>query len=148
MVDRAGTAERTTLQTVAMLIAIAFLLVGIIGFIPGITTDAPGDFIGEESEAKVLGIFNVSIVHNLVHLLFGIVGFALARSWDGARMFLIGGGALYLALWLLGIIGALDWLPVNDADNWALHLPLVVVMVGYGLLLGRERAAGGTAGAT
>lgn len=148
MVDRAGTAERTTLQTVAMLIAIAFLLVGIIGFIPGITTDAPGDFIGEESEAKVLGIFNVSIVHNLVHLLFGIVGFALARSWDGARMFLIGGGALYLALWLLGIIGALDWLPVNDADNWALHLPLGVVMVGSGLLLGRERAAGGTASAT
>ena len=148
MVDRAGTAERTTLQTVAMLVSIVFVLVGILGFIPGITEDGPGKFAGEDSEANLLGIFQVSILHNIVHLGFGLVGLAMARSWDGARMFLIGGGALYLALWLLGLLGGLNWLPADDADNW-LHFALGAAMIGAGLLLGREREAGrGSAAAT
>lgn len=137
MVDRATMGERTTLQTVALLVGVVFLLVGIVGFIPGITTDAPGKFTGEDSDAELLGIFRVSILHNIVHLLFGIAGIALARTWDGARAFLIGGGVIYLGLWLLGLIGALDWLPANDADHW-LHFVLGVGMVGAGYLLSRE----------
>jgi Domain of unknown function (DUF4383) len=137
MVDRTTMADRSTLQTVAMLVGAVFLIVGILGFIPGITTDAPGDFVGEESEAELLGVFNVSILHNLVHLLFGIAGLALARTWDGARTFLIGGGVIYLVLWILGLIGGLDWLPANSADHW-LHAGLGVAMVGAGYLLSRE----------
>jgi hypothetical protein len=132
--------ERTPLQTVAMLVGIVFLLVGILGFIPGITTDAPGDFAGDESEAELFGIFQTSILHNIVHLLYGIAGLALARTWDGARTFLIGGGVIYLALWLLGIIGGADWIPSNNADNW-LHFGLGVVMIGAGVLLSRGEMA-------
>ena len=84
MVDRTTADDRHLLVTVARLFAIVFLVVGILGFIPGIMTDAPGDFAGEESEAELFGIFSVSILHNLVHLLFGIVGLALARTWEGA----------------------------------------------------------------
>jgi hypothetical protein len=133
-------AERTPLQTVAMLLGIVFLLVGILGFIPGITTDAPGDFAGDESEAELFGIFQTSILHNIVHLLYGIAGLALARTWDGARTFLIGGGVIYLALWLLGIIGGADWIPSNNADHW-LHFVLGAVMIGAGVLLSRGEAA-------
>jgi Domain of unknown function (DUF4383) len=132
--------ERTPLQTVAMLVGIVFLLVGILGFIPGITTDAPGDFAGDESEAELFGIFRTSILHNIVHLLYGIAGLALARTWDGARTFLIGGGVIYLALWLLGIIGGADWIPSNNADNW-LHFGLGAVMIGAGVLLSRGEMA-------
>jgi hypothetical protein len=132
--------ERTPLQTVAMLVGIVFLLVGILGFIPGITTDAPGDFASDESEAELFGIFQTSILHNIVHLLYGIAGLALARTWDGARTFLIGGGVIYLALWLLGIIGGADWIPSNNADNW-LHFGLGVVMIGAGVLLSRGEVA-------
>jgi hypothetical protein len=139
MVDRTTADDRDLLVTVARLFAIVFLVVGILGFIPGITTDAPGDFAGEESEAELLGIFSVSILHNLVHLLFGIVGLALARTWEGARTFLIGGGAVYIVLWIVGLIGGGDWIPVNSADNW-LHFVLGVVMLGAGFLLGRETA--------
>ena len=139
MVDSTTTDDRDLLVTVARLFAIVFLVVGILGFIPGITTDAPGDFAGEESEAELLGIFSVSILHNLVHLLFGIVGLALARTWEGARTFLIGGGAVYIVLWIVGLIGGGDWIPVNSADNW-LHFVLGVVMLGAGFLLGRETA--------
>jgi Domain of unknown function (DUF4383) len=136
MVDRTTAGDRDLLVTVARLIAIAFLLVGILGFIPGITSDAPGDFAGDGSEAELLGIFQVSILHNIVHLLFGIVGLALARTWDGARTFLIGGGAVYLVLWVVGLIGGADWVPVNSADNW-LHFVLGVVMIAAGYVLGR-----------
>jgi len=137
MVDRPTAGERTTLQTVALLFGIVFLLVGILGFIPGITSDAPGDFAGEDSDAELLGIFQVSVLHNIVHLLFGIAGLALARTWDGARTFLIGGGVVYLLLWILGLLGGAEWVPVDDADNW-LHFVLGAVMVGAGVLLGRD----------
>jgi hypothetical protein len=136
--------ERTPLQTVALLTGIVFLLVGILGFIPGITTNAPGDFSGSGSDAELFGIFEVSILHNIVHLLYGLVGIALARTWDGAKTFLIGGGVIYLLLWILGLIGGANWVPANTADNW-LHFVLGAGMVAAGFLLGREPMAGTTA---
>jgi hypothetical protein len=129
--------ERTPLQTVALFVGIGFLLVGILGFIPGITTNAPGDFSGSDSDAELFGIFEVSILHSIVHLLYGLVGIALARTWDGARTFLIGGGVIYLLLWILGLIGGANWIPTNSADDW-LHFVVGVGMVGAGFLLGRE----------
>jgi hypothetical protein len=129
--------DRTPVQSLAALVGAVFLLVGILGFIPGITTHY-GDlsFAGHDSDAKLLGVFQVSILHNIVHLLFGVVGIALAKTVEGARNFLVGGGAIYLALWLLGILGGGDWIPVNTADNW-LHFLLGAGMVVLGVLAGR-----------
>jgi hypothetical protein len=128
---------RTPVQTAALLVGIAFVIVGIAGFIPGITRDAPGDFAGENSPASLLHVFQTGILHDLVHLLFGIVGIALSRAADTARTFLIGGGAVYLVLWLIGMFSAMDWLPADVSDHW-LHFVLGLAMVALGVVLGRR----------
>ena len=138
--------DRTLVQNVARLVGIVFLIVGIAGFIPGLTTNLYDglEFAGDDGTAELLGIFQVSVLHNIVHLLFGLAGLALAATASGARTFLIGGGAIYLALFVLGIIGGGDWIPVNDADNW-LHLLLGAGMIGLGVLTTRESTVASTA---
>jgi hypothetical protein len=83
-------------------------------------------------------VFHVSVLHNLVHLLFGVAGLALARTPGGARAYLVGGGAVYLVLWLYGLLvddgSAADFVPLNAADDW-LHLGLGLGMVALGLSL-------------
>jgi hypothetical protein len=135
--------EQHPLRVAAMVVAAVFLLVGLLGFVPGITTDYDGmTFAGHESTAMLLGIFHVSILHNIVHLLFGVVGLAMSRTITGARGFLIGGGVVYLVLWIYGVIidhdSAANFVPVNTADDW-LHLLLGVGMIGLGLALSRTR---------
>ncbi|GAA1520471.1 DUF4383 domain-containing protein [Kribbella lupini] len=132
----------TTVQKAATAVAVVFLVVGVLGFIPGITTDYDTmTFGGHHSEAKLLGIFQVSILHNIVHLLFGIAGLALARSFSGARNYLIGGGIVYLVLWIYGLVidqtSSVNFVPVNTADNW-LHFVLGVGMIGLGVALSRD----------
>ncbi|HJT95249.1 MAG TPA: DUF4383 domain-containing protein [Mycobacterium sp.] len=135
----------TAVQKAAFAIGAAFLLVGILGFVPGITSDYDAmTFAGHESGAHLLGIFEVSILHNIVHLAFGVAGLVLARTFSGARGFLIGGGVIYLLLWLYGLVidheSAANFVPVNNADNW-LHFGLGAAMVLLGVLLSRSDVA-------
>jgi hypothetical protein len=138
--------DRTPVQNIARLVGIVFLLVGIAGFIPGVTTNLYDglEFAGDDGTAELLGLFQVSVLHNIVHGLFGIAGLALAATASGARTYLIGGGAIYIALFLLGIVGGGDWIPSNTADNW-LHLLLGAGMIGLGVLTTRESRVASTA---
>ena len=128
--------DRSRIELAALAVGATFLLVGILGFIPGITTNF-GDmtFASHDSEAKLLGIFEVSVLHNIVHLLFGVAGLAMARTYQGAVSYLVGGGVVYLVLWLYGLLidhhSSANFVPVNSADNW-LHLALGLSMVGLG----------------
>jgi arginine exporter protein ArgO len=139
--------SRTTMQTVALVMGVVFLLVGILGFVPGITSQYDTmSMAGHESMGLLLGIFQVSYLHNVVHVLFGVVGLLAARSYAGARAYLLYGGVIYLVLWIYGLIAngatSANFVPVNTADNW-LHLVLAIVMIGAAFLLGRRSAANG-----
>ena len=142
-----GVTARTPVQMAAGAVGAVFLLVGILGFVPGITTHY-GDmtFAGHDSSAKLLGIFAVSVLHNIVHLLFGIAGLVLARTAPGGKNYLIIGGAVYLVLWIYGLVidktSNANFVPVNTADNW-LHFVLGVGMIALGAALGRDARAGG-----
>ncbi|MFF5219289.1 DUF4383 domain-containing protein [Micromonospora sp. NPDC000442] len=138
------TAAKHPVRTAAQVVGVVFVLVGVLGFIPGITSNYDTmQFAGHESEAKLLGLFQVSILHNLVHLGFGVAGLALARTVAGARTYLVAGGAVYLVLWLYGLVidhqSGANFVPLNNADNW-LHLFLGLGMIALGLALSRGRA--------
>jgi hypothetical protein len=133
----------TNVEKAALVAGIFFLVVGIAGFIPGITTNVGSmTFAGENSNALLLGIFQVSILHNIVHLLYGVVGIAVAGSARASRYYLIGGGVIYLVLWLYGLVisqeSTANFVPLNTADDW-LHFALGVGMIGVGLLLTQRR---------
>jgi hypothetical protein len=139
-------------QKAAKIVGAMFLLVGILGFVPGITSHF-GDmkFAGHESGSKLLGVFQVSVLHNIVHLLFGIAGLVAAKKARSARTYLVAGGVIYLVLFLYGLIMDADdtgnFVPVNNADDW-LHLLLGLGMVALGAALWNHRAKDDTSSRT
>lgn len=141
---RSGTTTgRTPVQLGALVVGVIFVLVGVLGFVPGITSNF-GDlsFMGHDSNAKLLGLFQVSILHNIVHLLYGVAGIAAARTAAASKGYLIGGGIIYLVLWIYGLVvdpmSSANFVPLNSADNW-LHLFLGLGMIALGLILKGHR---------
>ncbi|GAA1550937.1 DUF4383 domain-containing protein [Brevibacterium picturae] len=133
---------RSPIQVISGLFGAVFLLVGILGFVPGITTDLDTImFAGHHSQAALLGIFQVSVLHNIVHLLFGIVGLLGLRSRKLAKTYLIVGGIVYAVLWIYGLVVPMEsmgnFVPLNTADNW-LHFVLAVAMITTGIIFGRK----------
>lgn len=135
--DQDRTGRRSLAQILALLFGVTFLLVGIAGFIPGVTTpyDELG-ILGTDSEAELLGLFRVSVLHNIVHMLFGVGIVAAAReSWSIA--YLIGGGVAYALVSAYGFLidehSDANFLPVNTADNF-LHVALTLGLLGAGLV--------------
>ena len=127
----------------ALVVAGVFLLVGAAGFVPGITSDYDRmTFAGHHSGAMLLGVFTVSVLHNIVHLAFGLLGVVMARSPRTARIFLVGGAGVYAVLWLYGILidrdSGANIVPVNPADNW-LHLFFALTMFALAWLVGTPR---------
>src|SRR3954466_10415174 len=136
--------DRSRIELAALVVGATFLLVGILGFIPRITTNFDDmTFASHDSAAKRLGIFEVSVLHNIVHLLFGTIGLFAARMANTARTFLVAGGAIYLLLWVYGLVidkeSSANFVPVNTADNW-LHFALGVGMIALGFVLADRRS--------
>src|SRR5262249_2893122 len=87
-------------------------------------------------------VFQVSWLHNFVHIAFGLVGLAFASSPATARLYLIGGGVVYLLLWFYGLLidqaGGANFVPFNTADNW-LHFALGAGLIVLGFPTPRSR---------
>jgi hypothetical protein len=134
--------NRSLAQNLALLFGVAFLGAGVLGFIPGITTNLDDiEFAGNDSPSELLGIFQVSILHNIVHLLFGVAGIALSRTAATARMYLLYSGVIYVVLFVYGLFVASDddanFVPINNAGDW-LHLVLAIGLLGSWFIT-RER---------
>jgi len=137
---------RARIQIATIAVSVTFILVGILGFVPGLTKNFSGTggmgFSGLNSHAELFGVFRVSVFHNGVHLLLGWAGMIASFKPNWGRVFLIVGGAAYLVLCVYGFVidqgTDANFVPINTADNW-LHLVLGVGMILLGALIGRER---------
>ena len=141
--SNATTTSRRPVQLAALAVGATFLVVGVLGFVPGITTSYSDlAFAGHTSDAKLLGVFEVSVLHNIVHLAFGVAGIAMARTMASARSYLILGGLVYAVVWVYGVAvgeeSSANFVPLNTADNW-LHFLLAVGMVLLGFVLGGNK---------
>ncbi len=75
------TSATTWTQRSALLFGVVFLIVGLAGFIPGLTTDMGSMSIAVNgSMALLLGLFQVSVLHNIVHVLFASSVFSRSAS--------------------------------------------------------------------
>jgi Domain of unknown function (DUF4383) len=137
---------RQDIQIAGMGVALVLALAGVLGFIPGVTTQyAQLQFVGPGSHAMFLGLFQVSMLLNLVNVVAGVSGWLLSHSTSGARTFLYGFGALYLVLSVyglaVGVESAANFLSVNTLDNWT-HMVLGILMMTAGWMFSPNQADG------
>lgn len=108
-----------TQKTVATVVGAVLTIVGIWGFF---------------SDGAVL-VFSVNTLHNVVHLVLGLLGLYFGLMAAGAQAYNKWAGVLYLVVgvvgWLVAPVAAL--IAANMADH-VLHLVLGVVMAGVGFL--------------
>ena len=124
-------------KRVALVFGIVFLLIGILGLL-----DPGGREMGADpAPALVLGLFPVNLLHNIVHLVFGIWGLAASRSFGGAKSYAQIGGVIYIVLALLGFIAptAVGFIPIGGSVIW-LHAVLGLALAYFGFTA-RDTAA-------
>jgi hypothetical protein len=137
--SRRTTPSRTQIQTGAGLIGLVLLLIGVLGFVPGITQNFTGLKIATDaSTAHLFGIMQTSVLHNLLHLGTGVAGLICARTPLAARNYLLCAGVGYLEVFLYGIDvsgrPSLDLIAVDDPGN-ALHVAVATTMIACSVLL-------------
>src|SRR5215211_3039571 len=125
---------RSPAQLFAVVIGLTLVVAGVLGFFYNASF---GTGNGTERDA-VLGILDVNGWHNVVHIASGVVGLAVAGSYDGSRLYAFGLGAVYLLVALLGFLAGngdeiFNLIPVNTADNF-LHLLIGFAAVAAGLV--------------
>lgn len=124
------TGGTNTQKVVALLFGAVLAVVGILGFIPQLVVDD-----------KLLGIFGITPLHNVVHLSSGVVGLAAGYGASG-RSFNRYFGLIYVLVFVVGVAGVIAGielvtgtgtlgLNIDWADN-VLHLAIAVVLAGVG----------------
>jgi len=113
-------------QTLAWVFGIVFLLFGVLGFVPGIT-----------SNGLLLGIFMVDGLHNVIHIVSGLAALAAAWGMYRSRLYFQVFGIVYALVTVVGFIqgdNVLGLIMTNTADH-VLHLVLAVALlwVGFGM---------------
>ena len=116
----------TLAQRLAQIFGWGFIIVGIAGFAASGVSMTADHMLAP----KLLGIFPVNLVHNLVHLLFGAWGVAASRSLGATQSFLVGAGVIYLVLAALGYVApnGFGLVPLGGADI-GLHVFLALALL-------------------
>ena len=120
------------MQKLARVFGYVFVAVGVLGFVPGVTT----------ADGQLLGIFQVDTTQNIVHLLSGVLALVAASgAGTNARLYFQVFGAVYALVTVLGFLsGSVLGMATNGADN-VLHLVIAAAALYVGF--GKKESAGG-----
>lgn len=123
-------------RTFAMIFGIVFLLVGIAGFVPQLLQEPQGGEMAMDGDHKMLlGMFAVNLMHNVVHVIFGLWGLAASRSLGGSVMYARGVAIIYAVLTVMGLVPSMDdmfgLVPLHGNNVW-LHAALALVGAYFG----------------
>ena len=108
----------------ALIVGIAFLGAGILGFVPALLSSPEGapPLRLESGHGNLLGLFPVNVLHNLVHLIFGVWGVVVWRNFAASRVYSRSVAIIYGVLTVLGFIPGLNTLfglvPLHGNDIW------------------------------
>ncbi|MDN5822152.1 MAG: DUF4383 domain-containing protein [Brachybacterium sp.] len=134
---------RSPVQVAALFCGIGFFAIGFAGFVPVLTMNFNSIEMATDSDAMLLGIFQVSVLHNVIYLLLGIAGLGLSRLPGMARWYLRIGGIVNALLWIFGLFvdkdSTANFVPINIADDW-LYFVLALTLIGLSFLPGRPEA--------
>ena len=116
----------TTVQRVAQIFGVVFLLIGVLGLIPGFGSYTMAD-------VALLGMFPVNVIHNIVHLLFGVWGLMAAKTFAGAVSYARIAGIIYIVLTVLGFVipEGFEMVHLGGNNVW-LHALLGIVLAAVG----------------
>jgi hypothetical protein len=132
----------------ALIFGIVYLIVGIAGFIPGLMIHNMPDMAVNALSGRLFGLFPVNLLHSLVHVLIGLWGILVWRSFKASRTYAQSVAAIFAVLTVIGIIPPLNTLfgliPLFGNDVW-LHLITTIIAAYFGF--STERGAPGTTSA-
>ena len=124
----------------ALIYGIAFLLVGIAGFIPALVSQPTPDGV---ADGRLFGLFPVNTLHNVVHIAFGLWGLATVTSVSAMRLYARVVAVVYAVLAVMGLIPGLNTtfglVPLYGHDVW-LHAVLAAVAAYVGWAVSEHRA--------
>jgi hypothetical protein len=130
----------------ALAAGIVYLLVGLMGLLGlGLAAPTAGDpgLAIEAQYGRLLGLFPVNVLHNIVHLAIGIWGIVSYRSFNGSRAFARGLAILYALLAIMGLLPftntTFGLIPIHSHDVW-LHAATAAVAAYFGFAAQPERA--------
>lgn len=114
-----------------MLFGIGFIFAGVAGFIPAASPDG-----------YLFGIFEVNTMHNIVHLVSGVLAIMAATSLKWTKLYFLIFGVVYTLVAILGFArnGDLFMMHVNMADNF-LHLGIGIVSIYLAYYANKHRAS-------
>ena len=110
------------------------------GLIPGLLQPPPAghELAVDSMHGRALGLFEVNILHTLVHLVFGIWGLAASRSWSASKGYAKAVAIIYAVFVVMGILSepistTFGLVPLHGNDVW-LHILLAAPAAYFGFM--------------
>jgi hypothetical protein len=125
-----------TIRNFALAYGIIFIIIGVAGFFAVFRSPYPltdPNLLITANQGYLFGLFPVNVLHNLVHLAFGVWGIAVYKNAVSSFQYARSVAIVYAVFVIMGLIPVLNTVfglvPLHSHDIW-LHI-LLAAGAGY-----------------